>query len=81
MKATWSSRARCVVRLDTVTLEAELAEANAGVAAAKEKMAVATANIARRKSEIELAEIEAERSRKLVEERAGLAAGATTCAG
>ena len=60
-----------VVRLDTVTLDAELAEANASVAAAREKIAVALSNIARKKSEVALADIEAERSRKLVEERAG----------
>ncbi|HEX5043393.1 MAG TPA: HlyD family efflux transporter periplasmic adaptor subunit [Candidatus Polarisedimenticolaceae bacterium] len=60
-----------VVRMDTVTLAAELAEANAAVAAAREKIAVASSNIARKKSEIELASIEADRSRKLVEERAG----------
>ena len=60
-----------VVRMDTVTLEAELAEANAAVAAAREKIAVAASNIASKKSEIQLAQIEADRSRKLVEERAG----------
>ena len=60
-----------VARLDTVTLDAELAEANAAVAAAQEKLAVGSANIRRKKSEIELASIEAERSRKLVEDRAG----------
>jgi HlyD family secretion protein len=55
-----------VVRMDTVTLEAELAEAHAAVAAAKEKIAVAASNIASKKSEIRLAQIEADRSRKLV---------------
>ena len=60
-----------VVRMDTVTLDAQLAEARAQVAAAKEKIAVAASNIASKKSEIQLAQIEADRSRKLVEERAG----------
>jgi HlyD family secretion protein len=60
-----------LVRLDTVTLDAQLAEANANVAAAQEQLAIAQAAIVRRKSEIELAKIEAERSRKLVEDRAG----------
>jgi HlyD family secretion protein len=60
-----------VVRLDTVTLDAELAEATASVAAAQEQLAVAYAAIAKQKSQIELAKIEAERSRKLVEDRAG----------
>jgi HlyD family secretion protein len=57
--------------MDTVTLEAELAEALESVAAAREKMAVARAAIVKRKSEIELARIEKERSRRLLAERAG----------
>ena len=60
-----------LVRLDTVTLDAELAAAKANVAAAQERLAIAKAGIVRAKSEIELAKIEVERSRKLVEERAG----------
>jgi HlyD family secretion protein len=60
-----------LVRLDTSTLDAQMAEAMANVAAAKERVAAARAAIVKRKSEIELARIEAERSRKLVEERAG----------
>jgi HlyD family secretion protein len=60
-----------VVQMDTVTLEAELAEANENVAAAKEQLAVAKAAIARRTSEIALAKIEKERSKKLVQQRAG----------
>ena len=60
-----------VVRMDTVTLDAELAEAKASVAAAQEQLAVASAAIVKKKSEIELAKIEKERSRKLVAERAG----------
>lgn len=60
-----------VAQMDTVTLEAELAEANQSVAAAREQLAVARAAIARRRSEIELARIEQERARRLVAERAG----------
>jgi HlyD family secretion protein len=60
-----------LVHLDTVTLDAELAEAQANVAAAEEKLAGTEASIAKRKSEITLAKIEADRSRKLVEENAG----------
>ena len=60
-----------LVRLDTVTLEAELAEAKASIAAAQERLAVAKASIVKQKSEIELAEIEVDRSAKLVEEGAG----------
>jgi len=59
-----------VVRLDTVTLEAQLAEANANVAAAREKLTVVSASIAKAKSQIQLATIEKERASKLVEERA-----------
>jgi HlyD family secretion protein len=60
-----------LVQLDVVTLESQLAEAKAKVAAAEEQMAAARAAIVRRKSEIELAKVEAARSRALVEERAG----------
>lgn len=60
-----------VARMDTVTLESELAEAQESVAAAREQMAVAHAAIARQSSEIELAEIEKERARKLLAEHAG----------
>jgi HlyD family secretion protein len=60
-----------VATMDTVTLEAELAEANQSVAAARAQMAVAKASISRRSSEITLAKIEKERSHNLVKERAG----------
>ncbi len=60
-----------LVRLDATTLESQLAEANAAVAAAQERISVAKAAIARRQSEIELAKIEAGRSKALVDERAG----------
>jgi len=59
-----------VVLLDTVTLEAQLAEAKARVAAAKEQLAVANASIAKRKAEIGLAQIEVGRVRKMLEENA-----------
>jgi len=59
-----------LVRLDTITLDAELAEAEAKVAAAQERVAIANAAIVKVKSQIELAKIEVERARKLVEERA-----------
>jgi HlyD family secretion protein len=60
-----------LVKLDTVTLDAELAEAQAGVAAAQEQLAVAQAAIASRKSQIELAQIEEDRARNLLKEHAG----------
>lgn len=60
-----------LVQLDTVTLEAQLAEARANVAAAKEHLAFAMASIVKQKSEIALAEIEVKRSGNLVDEGAG----------
>ncbi len=60
-----------LVRLDTVTLESQLAEAKANIDAAREKLAGAQASIAKQHSEIDLAETEANRSSKLVAEGAG----------
>ncbi len=61
-----------VVRMDTVTLDAELAEAAAQVAAAQERIWPSpTRTSSGSRSEIELATIEADRSRNLVAERAG----------
>jgi HlyD family secretion protein len=60
-----------LVKLDTDTLDSQLAEAQANVDAAQEKLAVAKANIVKQKSEIELAEVEATRSKRLVEQGAG----------
>ena len=44
-----------VVKMDTVTLDAQLAEANASLAGAREQLAVARAAIVKQKGEIELA--------------------------
>jgi HlyD family secretion protein len=60
-----------VVRLDTTTLEAEMAKAQASIAEAQEKLALANASIVKQESEIDLATIELDRSRKLVAEGAG----------
>ena len=60
-----------LVHLDTVTLDSQLAEANAAVQAAEEKLAVARANIVKQKSEIDLADVEADRSHRLVQQGAG----------
>jgi HlyD family secretion protein len=60
-----------LVQLDTVTLEAQLAEAKANVDAAEEKLAVAKASIVKQKSEHKLAEVEVNRSQNLVEQHAG----------
>jgi HlyD family secretion protein len=60
-----------LVHLDTVTLDAQLAEAKAKVAAAQERLAIANSAIVRQKSQINLAKIEADRSAKLLKENAG----------
>jgi HlyD family secretion protein len=60
-----------LVQLDTITLDAQLAEANAGVAAEEESVALAQASIIKQLGEIELADIEVARSQRLVEDRAG----------
>lgn len=55
-----------VVKLDTVTLESELAQAKASVAAAQEQVAVANSAIVKQKSLVENAKVEFERTTKLV---------------
>jgi HlyD family secretion protein len=60
-----------LARLDTITLESQLAEANAAIQAAEEKLAGARAGIVKSKSEIDLAGVEATRSKRLVEQGAG----------
>lgn len=60
-----------LVRTDTATLEAELAEAKASVGSAQERMAASKSAIVRRESEIELAKVELERAAKLLAENAG----------
>lgn len=64
-------KGQVVVRMDTSTLEAQLAEARAGLASAQEQLAASQATIAKLKSQIELAKIEKLRASKLVAERAG----------
>jgi HlyD family secretion protein len=60
-----------LVRLDTATLEAQLAEAKASVLAAREHLAVVNASIQKQRSENDLAAIEVKRSTNLVSEGAG----------
>jgi HlyD family secretion protein len=60
-----------LAKLDTSTLEAELAEARANFDAEEERLALAKASIVKQRSEINLADIEADRSRRLVGEGAG----------
>jgi len=59
-----------LVHLDTVTLDAQLAEAKANVAAAQEQLAVVNAAIAKSKSQVALAKIEADRAEKMFAESA-----------
>jgi len=60
-----------LVRMDTATLDAQLAEAKLNVLAKKEQEAVSKATIVKREAEIELAKVEVRRSTALVAERAG----------
>jgi len=60
-----------LVELDTSTLQSQLAEAEANVQAAEERLALARASIIKQRSEIKLAEVQLNRSRKLVAEHAG----------
>lgn len=59
-----------LVKLDTVTLESQLAEAKAGVAAAQERVAAANSAIVKQKSLLENAKVELDRTTKLVEANA-----------
>src|SRR5262245_35940447 len=60
-----------VVRLDTSTLEAQLAAAQASEAAALEQLTVVQASIARARAQNQLARIEEARAQKLFDENAG----------
>jgi len=60
-----------MVQLDTSTLDSQLLEAKANVAATEQKAAASKSAIARRQSEVELAQVETDRARKLFEQNAG----------
>jgi HlyD family secretion protein len=60
-----------LVRMDTSTLEAELAKAKADIAAAEGRLAVTRASISKAREEVGLANTEKARSQKLVNEGAG----------
>ena len=62
-----------VVRLDTSTLEAQLAAAQASEAASLEQLAVVQATIARARAQNKLAQIESARAQALYKENAGSA--------
>lgn len=59
-----------LVRLDTATIEAELEKDEAAVAAAKEELAAAKADIVHQQAQINLAQIEADRERKMLADNA-----------
>ncbi len=59
-----------LVKMDTVTLESQLAEAKAGVAAAQEQVAAANSAIIKQKSLVENAKVEFDRTTKLVAQNA-----------
>ncbi len=60
-----------LVRMDTATLNAQLAEAKLNVLAKQQEEAVTKATIVKREAEIDLAKTEVKRSTALVAERAG----------
>lgn len=60
-----------LVKMDTATLDAQLAEAKAQVLSTEEKVAVNKATIVQKKSEVDLAKIELDRAQKLRAENAG----------
>jgi HlyD family secretion protein len=60
-----------LVKMDTITLESQLAEAKASQASAQEQLAVAKASIARSTTQNQLAKIEKSRAGALVQARAG----------
>lgn len=62
-----------VVRMDTATLESQLVEANANVAASRERVASANSAVVRQKSLVANAKIEEERTRELVAKNAASA--------
>ncbi|MDX6750460.1 HlyD family efflux transporter periplasmic adaptor subunit [Geminicoccaceae bacterium 1502E] len=61
----WVDRGQLVARMDTLELEAQLREAEAATAGAREQLARATAEIAQRQSELAYAVQEHERARML----------------
>lgn len=63
-------RGQVLVHLDTTTVEAELAGDKSTALAAKEQLAAAKSAIVKKTSEVKLARIEVDRSRKMLAERA-----------
>jgi len=65
------SRDEVLVEMDTSTLEAELAEAKASIASNQERVAASNSTVVRAKSELNLAQVEFDRYKKLLESNAG----------
>jgi HlyD family secretion protein len=59
-----------LVRMDTATLESQLAEAKASMAASQERVAVASSAIVRQQSLVDNAKVELERTKKLLADNA-----------
>lgn len=64
-------RGDVLVEMDTATLEAELAEAKAKVASDQERVAACNSTVVRARSQLNLAQIEFDRYKKLLEANAG----------
>ncbi|HWL08517.1 MAG TPA: HlyD family efflux transporter periplasmic adaptor subunit [Planctomicrobium sp.] len=65
------SRGEVLVEMDTSTLEAELAEAKASIASDQERVAASNSTVIRSKSELNLAQVEFDRYKKLLDSNAG----------
>lgn len=64
-------RGEVLVEMDTSTLEAELAEAKASVASNQERVAASNSTVVRAKSQLNLAQVEFDRYKKLLDANAG----------
>lgn len=64
-------RGDVLVEMDTATLEAELAEAKASVASNQERVAASNSTVVRAKSQLNLAQVEFDRYKKLLDASAG----------
>ncbi len=60
-----------LVRLDTATLDSQLAEAQVNVLTAEERTAVSKSSVVKHESQVEIADIEAKRAAKLFAAKAG----------
>jgi len=65
------TRGEVLVEMDTSTLDAELAEAKASVASDQERVAASKSTVVRAKSQLNLAQVEFDRYKKLLDANAG----------